>query len=329
MRFAFLIFAVIASASALTLFDQTLNGEWELYKQQFNKLYETKQAESHRRMIWERNHKQILKHNQEALDGKHTFTMKMNKFGDLTNEEFRSQYNGFNASLSTIKESERQYYVPKNVKIPDSVDWRTQGYVTPIKDQGQCGSCWAFSAVASLEGQHFKATNMLVSLSEQNLVDCSRAQGNQGCQGGLMDQAFTYIKSNMGIDTEMSYPYHAVNQQCQFKASDVGATDTGFMDIPAQNEDALANAIATVGPISVAIDAAHNSFQFYHTGIYYEPACSATRLDHGVTAVGYGNGFYIVKNSWGLGWGDQGYIMMSRGRQNNCGIATMSSYPLV
>jgi len=333
MRFAFLIFAVIASASALTLFDQTLSGEWELYKQRFNKLYETVQDESHRRMIWEGNYKKIVQHNQEALSGKHTFTMKMNQFGDLTNEEFRRQVNGFNASLSTIKESERQYYVPKNVQIPDSVDWRTQGYVTPIKDQGQCGSCWAFSAVAGLEGQHFKATGKLVSLSEQNLVDCSRKQGNQGCDGGLMDQAFTYIKVNKGIDTEASYPYHAVDEKCKFKAANVGATDTGFTDIQAGSEDALANAIATVGPISVAIDASQDSFQFYSSGIYYEPACSSTELDHGVTAVGYGTqsskDFYIVKNSWGTTWGDKGYIMMSRNRKNNCGIATMASYPLV
>jgi cathepsin L len=245
--------------------------------------------------------------------------------------------NGFRMRPSASKVV-RTLYQPSLEAVPDSVDWRTQGYVTPIKDQGQCGSCWAFSAVASLEGQHFKASGKLVSLSEQNLVDCSMAQGNQGCNGGLMDQAFTYIKANNGIDTEDSYPYTATDQTCAYSAANVGATDTGFTDIKSGSEDDLVNAIATVGPISVAIDASHSSFQLYKKGVYYERSCSSTEPNHGVTAVGYGvdkstfgkeEDVYIVKNSWGTSWGDQGYIMMSRNKKNNCGIANMSSFPTV
>ena len=135
----------------------------------------------------------------------------MNKYGDMSNQEFVSIMNGFNKTKSvSINKDKIEFVMPSNVQIPDSVDWRTQGYVTPIKDQGQCGSCWAFSAVASLEGQHFKKSGTLVSLSEQNLVDCSSKFGNQGCNGGLMDQAFSYIVANKGIDTEDSYPYKAV-----------------------------------------------------------------------------------------------------------------------
>ena len=147
-----------------------------------------------------------------------------------------------------------------------SLDWRTEGYVTPVKDQGQCGSCWSFSATGALEGQYFKNTGQLVSFSEQNLVDCSWDQGNDGCDGGVVDYAFEYIKVNNGIDTEDSYPYEAVNASCRFSADDVGGTLTDYTDVTAGDESALQQAVATIGPISIAIDASHDSFQHYKSG---------------------------------------------------------------
>jgi len=214
-----------------------------------------------------------------------------------------------------------------------SCDWRNAGVVTAIKNQGQCGDCWAFSAVASTEGAHALSTGNLVSLSEQNLCDCSTAEGNNGCNGGLMDYAFKYVISNGGIDTEASYPYTGVQGSCHYSAGNSGATLSSYRDIPTGSETDLTTAIGSVGPISVAIDASHSSFQFYTGGVYYEAACSSTQLDHGVTAVGYGvqgsSDFYIVKNSWGTAWGISGYILMSRNRDNNCGIATDASYPIV
>jgi len=148
-----------------------------------------------------------------------------------------------------------------------------------------------------------------------------------------MDQAFEYIKVNKGIDTEASYKYTARDGRCSFNAATVGATDTGFVDIPAGDESALTDALATIGPISVAIDASHSSFQLYSKGIYNEKHCSSTQLDHGVTAVGYGSNadgdYYIVKNSWATVWGMEGYILMSRNNKNQCGIASAASYPLV
>jgi cathepsin L len=326
-----LLFVCVYSAPT---FNSELDAPWNLFKRVFAKQY-TFTEEISRRSIWEANVAIIRNHNLEADLGLHTYTLGMNQLGDLTVEEFARQMNGLDISLKnqTSNADRLTYQAPSNVKIPDSVDWRPKGYVTPVKDQGQCGSCWAFSSTGSLEGQHFAATQQLVSLSEQNLVDCSGAYGNMGCNGGLMDNSFRYIKANNGIDTEPSYPYEARNDQCRFNAANVGATDTGFVDVPARDEMALQSAIATVGPISVAIDAAHSSFQLYKSGVYNEPACSPTQLDHGVLAVGYdslnGQDYYIVKNSWGLVWGNEGYIFMSRNKNNQCGIATMSSYPLV
>jgi len=217
--------------------------------------------------------------------------------------------------------------------VPAKVDWRPKGYVTAVKNQGQCGSCWAFSATGSLEGQHFNKTKKLVSLSEQNLVDCSKKEGNLGCQGGLMDSGFKYIKKNHGIDTEASYPYTGKNGRCHFKRSDVGATLKSWKDIPKGNEKALMKAVAEIGPIAIAIDAGHPSFQLYKRGVYVEKKCSSKQLDHGVLAVGYGTEgekkYWLVKNSWGSSWGMEGYIQMEKDHDNMCGIATSASYPIV
>jgi len=269
----------------------------------------------------------VFKSNMDFVDTWNTLgyhTVAINKFADLTAAEFSAIYNGMNV----ISNATYMYVASPTDAV---VDWRTKGAVTPIKDQGQCGSCWSFSATGGLEGAHFLAKGALVSLSEQNLVDCSTAEGNEGCNGGLMTAAFDYIKKNKGIDTEASYPYSATGPNaCKFKPADIGSTITGYTNIASGSEADLVAKI-TEGPVSVAIDASHSSFQLYSSGVYYEAACSSTALDHGVLAVGYGTDgtkdMYIVKNSWGLGWGNKGFIEMSRNKNNNCGIATMATIP--
>ena len=259
------------------------------------------------------------------------FTVAINEYSDLDAAEFAKQLTGL--SRSGGKPSpDAKTYVPSGT-APASVDWRTKGVVTGVKNQGQCGSCWAFSATGALEAQHALKTGSLVSLSEQNLVDCSGPEGNEGCNGGWPFWAFEYVIKNGGIDTEASYPYRAEDENCRFRAANVGATCQSYQMVPADDESALTDAIANVGPISVAIDASHASFQMYSSGVYYEPECSETALDHAILAVGYGTvgtqDMYIVKNSWGTSWGMQGYIYMSRNRDNNCGIASKASYPQV
>jgi cathepsin L len=254
--------------------------------------------------------------------------LKMNAFGDLTNAEYKKTYLGFRKDLAKPWVAT---FVPTKVDLPASLDWRTKGAVTGVKNQGQCGSCWSFSTTGSTEGCHFLTTGTLNSLSEQNLIDCSSSEGDQGCDGGLMTDAMTYIISNGGIDTESSYPYTAEDGTCNYNAANSGATLKSYTNVQQGSESDLQNSVYK-GPVSVAIDASHDSFQFYSGGVYYEPACSATALDHGVLAIGWGTDggqdFWLVKNSWGTDWGMSGYIEMSRNRQNNCGIATMATLPV-
>lgn len=328
----------MATASAISFMD-VIKEEWHAFKLRHKKQYKSETEEKFRLKIYAENRHKIAKHNQLYDLGKVSYSLAENKYADMLHHEFVNTMNGFNRSNSVLLNAQRKlegatFIEPANVKVPDSVDWRTQGAVTDIKDQGHCGSCWAFSTTGALEGQHFRKTKKLVSLSEQNLVDCSGSYGNQGCNGGLMDQAFQYIKENGGIDTEKSYPYEAQDDTCHFNNKNVGATDKGYVDIPSTDEEALKKAVATIGPVSVAIDASHESFQFYEKGVYYEPQCSSEELDHGVLVVGYGTDedgkdYWLIKNSWGLTWGDKGYIKIARNKENHCGVATQASYPLV
>jgi len=322
MQIVVAVLAVVACASALSA--QTQFAE---FKAAFGKTYSNRVEEAARFAAFQANLDIISKHNAEAAQGVHTFTLGVNQFADLTLAEFSATYL---RPMNTTR--------PRNeVTLPEvnagAVDWRTKGAVTPVKNQGQCGSCWAFSSTGSIEGAHAIATGNLVSLSEQQLVDCSVAQGNQGCNGGLMDNAFTYVISNGGITTESNYPYSAQGPlTCQTsKASNHAATVASFSDVP-QNQEAQMIAAVTRQPVSVAIEADQSAFQLYKSGVF--KASCGTQLDHGVLAVGYGTtggqDYWIVKNSWGTSWGMSGFILMAQhvGAAGICGINMMSSYPV-
>lgn len=316
--------------------------EWNDFKDRFGKKYENEAEHNLRQKYYLENRYLITKHNAKATRNqgsnaadKPSFTLALNEYADMLSHEFVSTMNGFK---SEFRQTNGSRHLPThNVVIPAELDWRKEGYVTEVKNQGRCGSCWAFSATGALEGQTYRKIKRHVSLSEQNLVDCSRKYGNAGCNGGLMDNAFEYIKDNHGIDTEGTYPYEAKNGKCRYKPANKGADDIGHVDITPGDEEALLEALATVGPLSVAIDASHTSFQLYHSGVYDEPKCASSDedLDHGVLLVGYGvddksgKKYWLVKNSWGTSWGENGYIKMVRGKKNQCGIATSASYPRV
>jgi len=329
MKVAFAVILLIGACSARNLFTE----EWEMWKQFHGKSYAPLE-EMKRQVIWHENLAFVTKHNMEADQGMHSYTVGMNKFADMNVDEWKdlvlmSYEKGSQAHICNST------FVQKSNVLKKNVDWNKKGYVTPIKDQGHCGSCWSFSTTGSVEGQHFKKTGKLVSLSEQNLIDCSKAEGDMGCHGGLMDFGFEYILKNGGIDTEASYPYTAKDgPTCKYDPANLGATITGCVDVKHEDEMALQEAVATVGPISVAIDAGHQSFQLYKEGVYSEKLCSSTKLDHGVLAIGYGEDkdgqtYWIIKNSWGTVWGMEGFMHMARNKGNMCGVATQASYPTV
>jgi C1A family cysteine protease len=280
--------------------------------------------------IWKANLDAIYLHN---TNGDHSYELGMNSFGDLTSEEFVSTHTGYK---HIKREYLRSLNAPEDVEyleLNSSVDWRTDGAVTPVKDQGQCGSCWAFSATGSTEGAHFISAGELISLSEQQLMDCSDAEGNNGCEGGFMDNAFEFIIDNNGITTEAEYPYLAADGPCK-KSVSSAVTISGYRDVSPNNNDKLKSAL-NIGPVSIAIEADQRAFQFYAKGIF-SGTCGAN-LDHGVLAVGYGTEggtpFYIVKNSWGASWGESGYIRLidapsKNGGAGQCGMLSVPSYPV-
>ena len=300
----------------------------------FNRTYDSQSELEYREYVWHSNLIKVEEHNAAG----HSWTMAMNKFADLTSEEFAEQYitGGYDIFMAFRRSFPYRNFMVPSIGAPASVDWTTQGAVTPVKNQGQCGSCWAFSTTGSVEGAWFLSNGTLVSLSEQQLVDCSSAEGNQGCNGGLMDSAFEYIIKNKGLTTEANYPYTAQDGTCSAaKAKAVAATIKSYTDVATNSELALEAAIAQQ-PVSVAVEADQNSFQLYSGGVLTAP-CGA-QLDHGVLAVGYGtdsasgNQFWKVKNSWGADWGVNGYILLGKGKTYNggagqCGILSDPSYP--
>lgn len=307
-----------------------LDRHWELWKKVHSKVYSQELEELGRRRIWEQNLEMINVHNLEASLGLHTYELAMNHLGDLTNEEIIATLTG------TVVPAELERSSVNNVKVnnslPPTVDWRTKGLVTEVKMQGMCGSCWAFSAVGALEGQLKKTTGVLVSLSPQNLVDCSTKFGNHGCFGGFMSNAFQYVIDNQGIDSDTSYPYVARRGQCKYDPANRAANCSGYAFVPEGDELALKAAVADIGPISVAIDASRPKFGFYRRGVYRDHSCTHN-VNHGVLAVGYGtekgHDYWLVKNSWSVMYGDEGYIKMARNKNNQCGIALYACYPIM
>ncbi|KAM4630415.1 cathepsin S-like [Polymixia lowei] len=308
-----------------------LDQHWELWKKLHNKVYSHQIEEFGRRRIWETNLEMINVHNLETSLGMHTYELAMNHLGDLTTEEVAGMLASTRVPADLVRVSTTVVRLNETA-LPSSLDWREKGLVTEVKNQGSCGSCWAFSAVGAVEGQLKKTTGTLVSLSPQNLVDCSTKYGNHGCNGGFMSNAFQYIIKNRGIASDVGYPYTAKSGLCKYNPQYRAANCSAYAFLPEGDEDSLKHGLAVIGPISVGIDASRPKFIFYRHGVYRDHTCTHD-INHGVLAVGYGteNGrdYWLIKNSWGIQYGDGGYIKMARNRRNQCGIALYPCFPIM
>jgi len=340
-----IVFALgLAVTSARVVYQKALNRtttaedywkQWTEFIHRENMLFTSQGHHNERFGIFMDNIDKINRHNALGL----SWEMGVTPFAHLTADEFKEQIVG---GCTKPERDESKVELLKTDNVPDSVDWVKQGKVTPVKNQGQCGSCWAFSTTGSIESRYAIAEGELNELSEQELVDCAGKEGNNGCNGGLMDYGFEYVEQQGGLCSENSYKYVAKTKklECSSKRSSCGQKEdkiTSHKDVQAKSESQLEAAVAQ-GPVSVAIEADQETFQLYKRGVLTGKC--GKKLDHGVLAVGYGvdsdsgNKYWKVKNSWGASWGMNGYILLCKDCNKNmgagqCGIAGQPSYPVV
>ena len=335
-----------ALGSRVDVGDMFMMDRFRVWQATHNRTYATAEERLRRFEIYRRNVEYIDATNRR---GELTYELGENQFTDLTSQEFRARYTmpawQERASRADLRQlittragpvgegRNRSYSDDGELEVPNSVDWRTMGAVTPVKSQSPCGCCWAFAAVASIEGLHKIKTGQLVSLSEQELVDCDNY--DHGCNGGFPERAMRWVADNGGLTTESDYPFVAKKGECnRDKARKHAVKIAGAKMVYANSEAALELAVARQ-PVAVAIDSSSVNFQFYKGGVYSGPC--GTNLDHAVTLIGYGaddkgRKYWIVRNSWGEWWGEKGYVRMARGvaaREGTCGIAMHSSYPVM
>lgn len=313
------------------------------------KSYDSDHVLNQRLQIWLENDKLIREHNRNP---KKTFTVGHNEYSDMTSDEFHAYFKlGKHSKMPDLKKmrpvrddkeavevanQRRALMELSKLSLPESVNWVEEGAVTGVKNQGNCGSCWAFSATGSMEGSLFIETGELVGLSEQELMDCDLS--DYGCEGGLMDPAFIFVHDNGGLCSEEDYPYTAKQGSCQENlcTSVANTRVENYVDVEPGSVSGLMAAIA-MQPVSVAVSAGNLYFQFYSSGVINDDGCGG-QIDHGVLAVGYGKDltsgldYWLVKNSWGETWGEEGYLKIGRESNNTygmCSILELSSFPIL
>ncbi|KAJ4954716.1 hypothetical protein NE237_011499 [Protea cynaroides] len=313
---------------ARALAEMSMVDRHEQWMAQYGREYKDA-AEKEKRFLIFKNNVELIESFNKA--GDKPYKLSINQFADLGDEEFKATRTGYKSPTGQRPSSNTEFMYNNVTDVSPSMDWRVKGAVTPIKDQGSCGCCWAFSVVAAMEGITQLKTGNLVSLSEQELVDCDN--NNYGCNGGNLDKAFQFIIQNQGLTTESNYPYEEMDGTCNGeKAADHAAMITGYKDVPSRNEQELLMAVAKQ-PVSVSIEGSGYPFKYYSSGIFTGEC--GNNLDHAVTLIGYGvneegTKYWLVKNSWGTSWGENGYMRIQRDvaeKEGRCGLAIEPFYP--
>lgn len=314
-------------------------------KVDYNKTYNSQDEETFRRNIFSDNLKTIRNHNLKFRRGRTTFEMGINQFADKKFEEFLTIFVGSEPLSFDSKEFDIDVkkFKPLKVygeqedqemKVPTSFDWRDRGAVTRVKNQLSCGSCYAMAGIAAIESHHFIVHDELISLSEQEVVDCARKFIALGCRGGVDFKVFDYVKANGGISADHDYPYEGKAGECRISSKKVTIAVEGYGIVSSRKSpETLKKALISIGPTMISLDFNHETFMRYAGGIYYDDDCSEVDMKHSALLIGFGrqNGedFWIVKNSFGESWGEAGYIRMAMNRGGNCGVTAYPLFPVM
>jgi len=307
--------------------------QWVEFKKRHDKSYVSLTEEAHRRQIWTEEMEMIEKHNKEAEEGEHTYILGESEFSDWTLQEFLDTMTGYNESLdsSVLADPTLEGKFPPSSGFPQSWDCRDHGLVSTVRSQGSCGSCWAFAAVGAVEGSWAKEKGQLFRLSEQELIDCDKSDG--GCNGGGISSALTWVHNHHGLAKNVDYGvghYHPSQGTCHHKEEETVASLKRVRHVASKNEADLKRAVHNAGPVAMSVHV-NKKFKAYKSGIFNDPGCPKNSANHAMLTVGwkystkYKKTKWIVKNSWGKSWGQDGYIYLEYGK-NVCGMAKSPLY---
>ncbi|XP_023168547.1 cathepsin L1 [Drosophila hydei] len=309
---------------------QIYGEQFEKFKKVNNKSYIRPYDELRSYKAYEENHQIVNEHNKDYDSGKSSFRLTTNTMADMSTDSYLK---GFLRLLRSplISPSDNMADIVGSAlmdNVPDSLDWRKKGFVTPSYNQQSCGSCYAFSIAQSIEGQVFKRTGRILPLSEQQIVDCSISHGNQGCTGGSLRNTLRYLQATGGLMRSVDYKYASKKGACQFVSELAVVNVTSWAILPANDEKAIQAAVAHIGPVAVSINATPKTFQLYSDGIYDDVTCTSSSVNHAMLLIGYEKDYWILKNWWGEMWGESGYMRIRKGI-NLCGIANYAAYAIV